>query len=73
PKAREYAARAVKHTLGSLLSYFERDASVYIGDAEIYPELASEMAKYRKPSGASLVLASDSSLPHERTTCSAGP
>ena len=48
---------AVKHTLGSLLSYFERDASVYIGDGEIYPELASEMAKYRKPSGASLVLA----------------
>jgi phosphoglycolate phosphatase-like HAD superfamily hydrolase len=48
---------AVKHTLGSLLSYFERDASVYIGDAEIYPELASEMAKYRKPSGASLVRA----------------
>ena len=48
---------AVRHTLGSLLSYFERDASVYIGDGEIYPELASEMAKYRKPSGASLVRA----------------
>ena len=31
---------AVKHTLGRLLRYFERDASVYIGDADIYPDLA---------------------------------
>ena len=37
--------------------YFERDASVYIGDGDIYPELASELEKYRKPSGASLLLA----------------
>jgi phosphoglycolate phosphatase-like HAD superfamily hydrolase len=48
---------AVRHTMGSLLRYFEMDASVYIGDGDIYPELASELAKYRKPSGASLVRA----------------
>ncbi len=48
---------AVKHTLGRLLGYFERDASVYIGDGDIDPELTSEMARYRKPSGASLVRA----------------
>ncbi len=48
---------AVKHALGRLLSYFERDASVFIGDIDIYPELASEMERYRKPSGASLIKA----------------
>jgi phosphoglycolate phosphatase-like HAD superfamily hydrolase len=48
---------AVRHTLGRLLQYFERDASVYIGDGEIDPGVASEMAKYSKPSGASLVRA----------------
>ena len=48
---------AVEHTLGPLLEYFERGASVYIGDGDIYPELAPKLAKFRKPSGDSLVLA----------------
>ncbi|MGA2199710.1 MAG: HAD family hydrolase [Nitrososphaerales archaeon] len=48
---------AVRHTMGRLLQHFERDASVYIGDGDVHPELASELVKYRKPSGASLIRA----------------
>jgi phosphoglycolate phosphatase-like HAD superfamily hydrolase len=48
---------AVQHTLGRLLDYFERDASVYIGDGDIFPDLAPKLSKFRKPSGESLVLA----------------
>ncbi len=48
---------AVRHALGRLLRFFEKDASTYIGDGDIYPELAAELDKYRKPSGASLLRA----------------
>lgn len=48
---------AVRHTLGGLLRYFDREASVFIGDVDLHPELAPELEKYRKPSGASLVRA----------------
>lgn len=48
---------AVRHTLGRLLGFFDRDASVYIGDGDVRPELAAELARYRKPSGASLIRA----------------
>lgn len=48
---------AVEHTLGPLLSYFERRASVFIGDGDIFPELAPKLANFKKPSGASLLLA----------------
>lgn len=48
---------AVEYTLKSLLDYFERDASVYIGDGDIFPELAPGLAKFKKPSGESLLLA----------------
>lgn len=48
---------AVEYTLKRLLDYFERDASVYIGDGDIFPELAPGLAKFKKPSGESLVLA----------------
>lgn len=48
---------AVEYTMGRLLDYFDRDASVYIGDGDISPGLAPKLAKYRKPSGESLKLA----------------
>jgi phosphoglycolate phosphatase-like HAD superfamily hydrolase len=48
---------AVEHTLGPLLGYFRRDASVYIGDGDIFPERAAGLAKFKKPSGESLTLA----------------
>jgi phosphoglycolate phosphatase-like HAD superfamily hydrolase len=48
---------AVQHTLGGLLDYFERDASVYIGDGDIFPDIVPKLSKFRKPSGESLVLA----------------
>lgn len=50
---------AVQHTIGNLLGYFEQDASVYIGDGDIDPKLAPGLAKYRKPSGESLLLAKE--------------
>ena len=50
---------SVRHTLGSLLGYFNQDASVYLGDGELDPRLARELQKYRKPSGASLLRASE--------------
>jgi phosphoglycolate phosphatase-like HAD superfamily hydrolase len=48
---------AVEHTLGPFLDYFERDASVFIGDGDIFPEVALKLSKFRKPSGESLTLA----------------
>ncbi len=48
---------AVEYTLKGLVDYFERDASVYIGDGDIFPELAPELGKFKKPSGESLLLA----------------
>jgi len=48
---------AVEHTLGKMLDYFDRDASVYIGDGDIFRDLAPKLAKFKKPSGESLNLA----------------
>jgi len=48
---------AVEHTLGRLLDFFERDASVFIGDGDIFPDLAPRLSKFKKPSGESLILA----------------
>jgi len=48
---------AVEHTLGRLLDYFERDASVFIGDGDIYPDQAAILSKFKKPSAESLILA----------------
>jgi phosphoglycolate phosphatase-like HAD superfamily hydrolase len=48
---------AVEYAMRDLLGYFERDASVFIGDSEIVPELGASLDKYRKPSGQSLLLA----------------
>lgn len=45
---------ATKYSLNHLMVYFDRKASTYIGDADIYPELALEYEKYRKPRGESL-------------------
>jgi len=48
-----------KHTLGKLMRWFDKDASIFIGDADIVPELAKTLERYRKPSGASLLRARD--------------
>jgi phosphoglycolate phosphatase-like HAD superfamily hydrolase len=48
---------AVRYTLGGLLRYFDEDASMFIGDGDVKPELVKELRKYRKPSGASLIRA----------------
>jgi len=48
---------AVQYTLGPLLQYFDQEASVYIGDGDVYPELAPQLMEFKKPSGASLVRA----------------
>jgi len=48
---------AVQHTLGRLLNYFDKEASVYIGDGDVDAELAPRLRKFKKPSGASLVRA----------------
>jgi HAD superfamily phosphatase len=48
-----------KHTLGGLMDWFDKEASTFIGDADIFPELARTLAPYRKPSGAALLRARD--------------
>ena len=48
---------AAEHTLGRLLGYFERDASVFIGDGDIFPDQALMLSKFKKPSAESLILA----------------
>jgi len=44
-----------KYVLGDLMAYFNRKASIFIGDMDLHPELASKLAQFRKPSGLSLV------------------
>jgi phosphoglycolate phosphatase-like HAD superfamily hydrolase len=48
---------AVEHALRGLLGFFDRESSVYIGDGDIFPELAVKLSKFKKPSGESLSLA----------------
>jgi phosphoglycolate phosphatase-like HAD superfamily hydrolase len=48
---------AAEYSLRYLMSYFDRRASTYIGDSDVYPELASEYEKYRKPRGERLIRA----------------
>jgi phosphoglycolate phosphatase-like HAD superfamily hydrolase len=48
----------VAYSLGKeLMSYFKRDASMFIGDADISPELRQEYDRYRKPSPEALIRA----------------
>lgn len=44
-----------KYVLGDLMAYFNRKASIFIGDMDVHPELASKLSQFRKPSGLSLV------------------
>jgi phosphoglycolate phosphatase-like HAD superfamily hydrolase len=47
-----------EHSLGkTLMSYFDRDSSMFIGDADINPALRAEYDEYRKPSPKALVRA----------------
>jgi len=47
-----------KHVLKSMLAYFNRKASIFLGDIDVHPELAAELSSFRKPSGQGLVHAS---------------
>jgi phosphoglycolate phosphatase-like HAD superfamily hydrolase len=46
---------AAKYVLRQMMNHFDRDASVFIGDMDVNPELALKLAEYRKPSGRSLI------------------
>lgn len=54
---------ATKYSLRHLMTYFDRRASTYIGDADVYAALAAEYEKYRKPRGASLIRAREEFAP----------
>ncbi len=54
---------ATRYSLRHLMSYFDRSASTYIGDADVNPELADEYEKYRKPRGGSLIRAKEELAP----------
>ena len=41
------------------MSYFDKDSSIFIGDADIYPRLRPEYDGFRKPSPNALVRASE--------------
>ncbi|MGA2783387.1 MAG: hypothetical protein ABSF09_01625 [Candidatus Bathyarchaeia archaeon] len=45
---------ATKYVLRDLLDYFNVKASLFIGDIDVHPELATKLAPYRKPSSLSL-------------------
>jgi phosphoglycolate phosphatase-like HAD superfamily hydrolase len=48
------------HTLGkAIMGSFDRDASIFIGDADIKPEMRAEYDRFRKPSPEALVRASE--------------
>jgi len=45
------------HSLGKLMRYFDKDASMFIGDADIDLALRAEYDRYRKPSAEALIRA----------------
>jgi phosphoglycolate phosphatase-like HAD superfamily hydrolase len=49
-----------KHTLGrAIMAHFNEGASLFVGDADLYPDLAKEYDRYRKPSPEGLVRATE--------------
>ena len=46
---------ATKHVLRDMMKHFNREASVFIGDLDVYPQLAPQLTQFRKPSGRSLI------------------
>ncbi len=46
---------ATKHVLRDMMKYFNREASVFIGDLDVHPKLAPQLTQFRKPSGRSLI------------------
>ena len=46
---------AAKYVLRDLMNYFNRKASIFIGDMDVHPELAVQLAQFRKPSGLGLI------------------
>jgi HAD superfamily hydrolase (TIGR01549 family) len=46
---------ATKHVLRDMMRYFNREASVFIGDLDVHPQLAPQLTQFRKPSGRSLI------------------
>lgn len=46
-----------EHSLGRLMRYFDKDSSMFIGDADINPDLRAEYDKFRKPSPEALLRA----------------
>jgi len=45
---------AAEHVLREILGYFDVQASLFIGDIDVHPELAPKLAAFRKPSGRGL-------------------
>jgi phosphoglycolate phosphatase-like HAD superfamily hydrolase len=45
---------AAEHVLRDILDYFDVEASLFIGDIDVHPELATKLAAFRKPSGRGL-------------------
>lgn len=46
---------AAKYVLRELIAYFNRKASIFIGDIDLHPEVASKLAQFRKPSALGLI------------------
>ncbi len=51
---------ATKYSLGGLIDYFDPGASVFMGEADVHPQIAHDYEKYQKPSGYSLIRAMQS-------------
>lgn len=45
---------AAEHVLRDILDYFDVHASLFIGDIDVHPEVATKLAAFRKPSGRGL-------------------
>lgn len=45
---------ATKHVLNGILGYFNVQASLFLGDIDVHPELAPKLTSYRKPNGEGL-------------------
>jgi phosphoglycolate phosphatase-like HAD superfamily hydrolase len=46
---------ATKYVLRDMMKYFNRRASIFIGDLDVHPKLAPMLKQFRKPSGRSLI------------------
>ena len=52
-------SKGTAYTFGKRMTHFDKEASIFIGDADVYPRMKAAYAKFRKPRPDGLIRASE--------------